>query len=317
MTMIAWPAWGTTAWLAVTDPAALHAAQRLARGALARSERAADRSNPRAELHRVGRSAGRPVRVSRRLASMVNACLNAARLSNGLVDPTIGNILVLTSQPGGSQKPVPRDVSWLPVCTGALPPTTRPALGWPSIDLNNRYVTVPPGVLLDLNAIAKAATAQHGAELISHRLGVGVLLGLGADIATEGPAPAGGWPLAGPLGPLAAGTGQASVHRQVIDPRTGAPARRVWNSVTVRRCGPENGVVTAKTLAIAAAVVGSSAPLWLDDWGVRPDSRVLVNARTEEGGRDKSADCPQGGCGQSAEGTVGGGRRGPPPPTVV
>jgi thiamine biosynthesis lipoprotein len=280
MTMLSWPAWGTTACLSVTDPTALHAAQRLAHGVLARSERSADRSNPRAELHRLTRSAGRPIRVSHRLAAMVGACLDAARASDGLVDPTIGNAVVLAARPDRPQLPTPRNTSWLPVCTGAVPPTTHPAIGWPSIDLDDRYVTVPPGVLLDLTAIAKAVTAQHGAELISRQLGIGVMLGLGEDIATAGPAPAGGWPLSGPLGPLPAGAGQAHVHRQVFDPRTGAPAGRVWASVTVRRCGLPGSVVEAKTLAVSAAVVAAAAPLWLDERGVEPSSYALVPAST-------------------------------------
>ena len=292
MTTITWPAWGTTAGLSVTEPGALHAAQRLARAVIAHAEKAADSRNPHAELHRLDRGAGRPVRVSRHLAALVAASLDAARRTGGLVDPTVGNAVVLAETVPASRSDVrpqlSRNTFWAPICGGAVPAIrrpvmSRPAVGWQVVDLDGRDVTVPAYVLLDLSAAGKAATVQHAAEVIAHRLGVGVLVSLGGDLAVAGPAPAGGWHLpgaAGALGPLASGVGLATVRRPVIDPRTGLPTARVWASATVR-CGPdEGGLMTAKALAVAALVIGPAAPLWLDERGVRRDARLLAPAAT-------------------------------------
>lgn len=281
MTMLSWPAWGTTAHLSVAE-AALPAARRLAHTVLARSERSADRRNPRAELHRLDRSAGQPIRVSRRLAAMIAAALDAARASGGLVDPTVGNAVVLAGTAASGPAASPCRTSLMPVCSGAVPPATRPTPGWQSVDLDGRYVTAPRGVLLDVTAVAKAITVQHCADLISNRLGVGALVGLGGDIATSGPAPENGWPvpgrLPGRLGPLGSGAGLACVERPVIDPRTGRVAPRVWSAVIVRRSRAEGGVVAAKTLAVAAAVIGPAAALYLDDHLVPGTARLLTPA---------------------------------------
>lgn len=278
MTMLSWPAWGTTAGLSVTDPSALHAAQRLIRDVLVRMEKAADLRNPRAEIHAVVRAAGRQVRVGRPLAAMIGTALDAARSSAGLVDPTVGNAVLLAESGAADGRALGGRRSWLPVCTEAVPPMPRPAIGWQSVDVEGRHVTAPPGVLLDLTAVGKAITVQHCAELVSRRLGVGALFGLGGDVATAGPAPAHGWQIPGLLGSLGSGDSQACVTRQVIDPRSGRIGPRVWASVSVRCGSAEGGVVAAKTLALAAAVIGPAAPLWLDDYGIPRSARQLVPA---------------------------------------
>ncbi len=139
-------------------------------------------------------------------------------------------------------------------------------------------------MLLDLSAIGRAATVQHCARLIHRRLGVGVLLGLGGDVATAGRAPAAGWPPQGGLEPVLAGDGVATVTGRVVDPRTGGLAPRPWPTIAVRRSAAEGGIVAAKTLAMAAAVVGPAAALWLDDHGVGPADRLLLAPDTRSAG---------------------------------
>src|SRR6185312_10851142 len=68
-----------------------------------------------------------------------------------------------------------------------------PSAGWRDVKLRGRLLTVPAGVVLDLGATAKAFAADRCAALVAAGLGVGVLVSLGGDIATAGPAPDGGW----------------------------------------------------------------------------------------------------------------------------
>jgi thiamine biosynthesis lipoprotein len=140
-------------------------------------------------------------------------------------------------------------------------------------------------VRLDLGATAKALTADRCARLVRERLGTGVLVELGGDLATAGEAPAGGWTIHvrdRPTDPPAtvrvtAGTAMATsstasrswrrggrLLHHVLDPRTGMPSSRVWRSVTVcaDRC------VVANTHSTAALVRGTDAPPALRRAGV-------------------------------------------------
>ena len=81
------------------------------------------------------------------------------------------------------------------------------------VTLNGRIVTVPTGVVLDLGATAKAIAADRCAERVHRATGSGVLINLGGDIATAGPAPDGGW--------------QVLVQDDADDPASRSRCRRV------------------------------------------------------------------------------------------
>jgi len=140
-------------------------------------------------------------------------------------------------------------------------------------------------VLLDLGATAKAYTADRCAQLVAERCGAGVLVSLGGDIATAGPAPDGGWrvlvqdqpgdphvTVGLPAGAALATSSTVSRQRRqggrwlhhILDPRTCLPARPVWRTVSVAayRC------VDANTLSTAAVVRGDDALTWLRGLGV-------------------------------------------------
>jgi thiamine biosynthesis lipoprotein len=144
---------------------------------------------------------------------------------------------------------------------------------WRSVRLDGRDLTVPSGVLLDLGATAKAVAADRTAALVASRLDVGVLVALGGDIATAGPAPSRGWRVLvrdRPGDPqctveLPAGAALATsstVSRtwgerlhHILDPRTGRPATRVWRTVSVAA----HSCLDANTLSTAAIVRGHGA----------------------------------------------------------
>ena len=144
------------------------------------------------------------------------------------------------------------------------------------MELHQDRAGLPAGVELDLGATAKAFTADRCAGLVARRLGTGVLVALGGDIATAGRGPAGGWRLLvqdGPDEPAAtiaveSGTGVATSStlsrrwvrdgrqmHHVIDPVTALPADPVFRTVTV--AAPS--CLRANTLSTAAVVRGDSA----------------------------------------------------------
>jgi thiamine biosynthesis lipoprotein len=259
-----WPVWGTVARIVVTDPDVVQKAAAIVRAELAAVDAACSRFRADSELGAVCRS-GRTGTVSPLLAELVGAALDAARQTDGDVDPTVGAALCGLGYD--------RDFAAL---TGRrVAPAIRvfPAPDWRAVRLRDRALTVPPGVLLDLGATAKAVAADRAAALVASRLDVGVLVALGGDIATAGPAPDGGWRVLVQDRPgdphctvrLPAGAALAtsstvgrtwgSFHH-ILDPRTALPAPRVWRTVSVAAYS----CLRANTLSTAAIVRGHRAP---------------------------------------------------------
>lgn len=271
-----WRVWSTSASVVVTEPDALAAARDLVEAELGAVEVACSRFRPDTELARAQRS-GRPVTVSPLLAELVGAALEAARRSDGDVDPTLGADLARLGYD--------RDIADVQPDGPPVPVSVRRATSWRDVSLAGRTLTVPPGVQLDLGATAKALAADRCARVAHERLGTGVLVELGGDIATAGAGPAGGWTISvqdRPSDPsttvrVTAGTALATsstanrswrrggrLLHHVLDPRTGMPSARVWRSVTVAadRC------VIANTHSTAALVRGADALTALGSAGV-------------------------------------------------
>ncbi|MEV6493867.1 FAD:protein FMN transferase, partial [Actinoplanes sp. NPDC051633] len=199
-----WPVWGTTARIVLTDPARVPAATEIVRHELAAIDAACSRFRPDSELSRACRAGGRPVTVSPLLAELVGAALEAARRTGGDVDPTVGAILAglgydrdfaeitgRTTAPAVRVFPAP---DWRAVRLRRLDPEVVAERAIRGGDAPLGYhceLTVPDGVLLDLGATAKAVAADRAAARVAEQLGVGVLVALGGDIATAGPAPRG------------------------------------------------------------------------------------------------------------------------------
>lgn len=160
-----WALWSTTVRVVTADPHALPSARRLVDAELAHVELAAGPQRLDSELARL--RSGRRVRVSATLAAILGAALRAAEETDGLLDPTTGRTLRTV----GSDEP------------------------WRSIELDEaaQTVLVPPGVLLDVDPIARAWAADRCAAVVADVVDVGVLVSLGGDIATAGPAGSGAW----------------------------------------------------------------------------------------------------------------------------
>jgi thiamine biosynthesis lipoprotein len=264
--------WSTTASVVVTDPAALPTAVDVVRAGLDRVDEACSRFRPDSEL--AGLAPGTH-RLSPLLADLVGTALDAAEASGGLVDPTVGSAVRGLGYD--------RSIELLPT-DGAPVSLVQHVPGWRRVHLYGDKLELPRGVDLDLGATAKARAADLTAREAAAVTGAGVLVEVGGDVATSGPAPADGWQVLvqdtpdDPAGrfTLAAGWAVATsstVRRawrrggvrlhHIVDPRTAAPAAPVWRSATV--AAPT--CAEANTASTAAVVLGHDARAWLADRG--------------------------------------------------
>ncbi len=289
---------GTTAVLLVTEAGALSQARALADAELAAVDLACSRFRPDSELTAVNAAGGAAVTVTEMFADLLAAALRAARLTDGDVDPTCGQALAGL----GYDRDFAQVRAGGPASLGTV---FGPVPGWRRVEFDQQVlrVRVPTGTQLDLGATAKAWASDHCAELIAGRLGCGVLVSLGGDLAVAGPVPDDGWRVrvtddhaAGPEAPgqtvtitdggLATSSttvrtwtaGDRQVHH-IIDPATGEPARSCWRTVSVAA----GTCFDANTASTAAIIRGEAAAAWLDDAGlparlVRPDGTVVTTA---------------------------------------
>lgn len=278
----AFPALGTTATVCVMDEVCLGDAVTLLRAELDRLDAACSRFRDDSELARLNRAPGVPHPVSDLLYAALEVALDAARATDGILDPTIGAALVATGYDRSFARIPPEGPQVGRVAFAGAP-------GWRSVRLDpaGRTVCARPGIQLDLGATAKAFGADRAAAAIHEATGTATLVSLGGDIAVGG-APHGGWqvliaddhraPLDGP-GPviaLASGglaTSSTAVRNwmrgdtrfhHLIDPRTGTSAESAWRTVSVaaRTC------VSANTASSTALILDASAPAWLAERGL-------------------------------------------------
>jgi thiamine biosynthesis lipoprotein len=280
-----WRALGVHVRLAVTDPAALDTAQALLSHDLAALDAACSRFRPDSELRRLDDAGGRPTRVSPLLAEAIGVALEAARRTDGDVDPTVGGAL--------AELGYDLSLEQLPADGPRVRVVPQATAGWHRVELDRerRLVTVPRGVRLDLGATAKAWAADRSAQRIHQRLGTGALVALGGDLSALGPTPPGGWLVrvqdrTGPVEDDAPGpthlvglhggglaTSSTSSRRwrrggdvlhHVLDPRSGLPARTPWRTVTVAAAS----CLLANTASTAAVIRAERATGWLSRLGL-------------------------------------------------
>jgi thiamine biosynthesis lipoprotein len=214
--------------------------------------------------------------------------VRAASLTDGAVDPTLGEAIVLAGYTRDFvelEPPPPSGVRSRDGASRAAPP--RRASSWQLIELSPDppAVRIPAGARLDLGATAKALAADRAAAAAHAATGAGVLVSFGGDIATAGVAPDGGWGIhvtddhrAGPDAPghtitiTSGGLATSSVTARrwlhdgrvmhhILDPATGQPVEPVWRTASVAA----SSCVDANTASTAALVKGRSALGWLSE----------------------------------------------------
>ncbi|MDA8368033.1 MAG: FAD:protein FMN transferase [Actinomycetota bacterium] len=297
---------GTTVELLCTDPGALVVAADMLRDELERVDRVASRFRDDSELAWVNRASGTAVTVSAELGELIAGALRGAQLSGGLLDPTVGRAVVdlgydidfARLRRGDRDDRGDRGTGGAREAGPGTNSHPGEAPGWVSVAFDQRASTlrVPEGVLLDLDSTAKSATVDRAAARIASRVGCGVLVCIGGDLAAAGPPPAGGWSVGvddvsgsddSPAvvsvssgGLATSGTVARSwVHdgrvvHHLIDPRTGEPAESPWRTVSVAAAS----CVDANIAATGALILGAPAPQWLAGAGL--DARLV----SHEGG---------------------------------
>ncbi|MBA2956146.1 FAD:protein FMN transferase [Nocardioides sp. MAH-18] len=275
MTTRTWSDWSCTVRAVVAGgPAVADGAAGIVRDLMADVDRAVSRFRADSELEHVNDVAPRLVPVRPLTLTLVAVALDAARHTDGAVDPTVGHHLVrwgydadIDSVGGGDVLPAGARADWQRVV----------------VDLDLGRVGVPRGLRLDLGATAKAWTADTAARRIAARYRCPALVEIGGDVAAAGTPdePWSVWVAETAGGPgeivgLAHGglaTSSTTVRRwrtaagaahHVIDPRTGAPARGAIRTATV--WAPS--CVEANTLSTAALVWGASTAARFEPAGV-------------------------------------------------
>ena len=273
------PALGSRATVATTDPYQLSQARGVVEEVVASFDLACSRFREDSELSAVNRAAGRSVPVGSLFLECCTAALRGAQLTDGDVDPTVGEALIALGYD--------RDFADLDEDTAARrPPAIASVAGWRTlrIDREAKTVQVPRGVQLDFGATAKALAADRAAEAIHQRVGCGALVSLGGDIALAGPPPNGGWPVRvtddhrsdesapGQWITLRSGglaTSSTAVRRwatsegprhHLVDPATGRNVDPVWRTVSVAAWS----CLDANIASTAAMVRCHAAPAWLE-----------------------------------------------------
>ena len=201
-----WTVWQLEATVTVTDPGMLAAAEGIVRGVVAAVDLACSRFRNDSELMRLQPRMARGVTVSPMFRLLLNRALDAAEMTNGDVDPTLGADLAalghgpgMVGGPGAPGDPALqeyRGIRSMPVLPLPAPPETpTPRVpGWSRLRLDTQgldsgLLTVPADLRLDLGASAKAVAADLAAAAVHRELGCGVLVGLGGDLASAGPGP--------------------------------------------------------------------------------------------------------------------------------
>jgi thiamine biosynthesis lipoprotein ApbE len=268
---------GTNISVTVTDPVMLDPARRAVTEVVDQIDLACSRFTADSELSRLNRRAGRATLVTPLLFRVIDEALEAARITDGAVDPTLGASMealgydadfeVVRRRPAGAAQPY----------------VTSPGR-WQEVRLDPPdCVMLPAGVDLDLGATAKGLAADLAAEKASTAILGGVLVSIGGDMAMAGRPPTGGWRVhitddsnqasregdeMFTLRSGAVASSSTTVRRwvrggrhmhHILDPRTGLPATGEYVLVTV--AGPR--CVLANTATTAAIVRGRGIVPWL------------------------------------------------------
>jgi FAD:protein FMN transferase len=228
----------------LADTGAFERAARSVELVFAVEERRFSRFRADSELAGVNARAGRRTRVSPPFAEVLRLALTAARTTGGRFDPTV--------LPALRALGYDRDFDEVLAGARAALSPVEPCGRWDLIELDATSVWFPAGVEIDLGGIAKGWTADRAAERAVAEGLPWAIVNAGGDLRLAGDPPPDGVEIAvedpewfdGELARVRLDHGAlatSSITRRawgpglhhVIDPRTGAPARREVLQATV------------------------------------------------------------------------------------
>lgn len=274
-----WEVFTSKAVLVVNEPSQLTAAKRAVQTIVDGVDLACSRFRDDSELARVNTAAGARVAVSPLFVDICERALTAAQLSGGDLDPTIGSSLRACGY----------DRDFASIRAGGSVRFVR-AAGFRCVRLrkDESSVQIPAGVELDFGASAKAYACDLAAAAARDLAPAGLLISIGGDIATAGPAPDGGWnvlvtddhsadvdargqTVAIFSGGLATSSttrrrwrrGHSEIHH-ILNPATGAPARSPWRTVSVVAAS----CLEANIASTTAIIRENAALAWLQSTGL-------------------------------------------------
>ena len=221
------------------------------------------------ELSRLNASAGRPVSVAGGTFALVEAAVQAWRLTGGRFDPTVLPALAAAGYDRSFERVEP-DCPAVPVASPGVPGCAGIVL-----QRDTGLVFLPAGVSLDLGGIAKGHAADRAVVALLARGAVGALANLGGDVRMAGAAPDGeNWTVGiddphdpgrdlGVLTLVAGAVATSSRTRRrwvrsgrvlhhLIDPATGAPAEAGVDAAVI----VAGHALWAEVLAKAALIAG-------------------------------------------------------------
>ena len=283
-----WQDWSCTVRVVTADRAVDGAAE-IVRDLMADVERAVSRFRPDSELEGVNDVAPRIVPVGRLTLDLVETAVDAARRTDGAVDPTVGQHLAAWGYDD--------DIAAVREHGAGVPRRARRA-DWRRVvvDRDLGRVGVARGLRLDLGATAKAWTADEAARRVAARYRRPALVEIGGDVAVAGDVDE---PWLVRVAEVADGPGElvglthgglatsssaarrwrtaAGPAHHVIDPGTGSPTDGGVRSATVwaPTCVEANTYSTAalvwgRSAAARLGLAGVAARLVGDDGVVRP-----------------------------------------------
>jgi thiamine biosynthesis lipoprotein len=249
-----------------------------------RGERRFSRFRSGSELTRVNTHAGRPARVSEDFEDLVAFALRAARRTSGRFDPTVLGAVLAAGYD--------RDFDEVLAAARAALHPVHPCGRWNEIVLEERRITLPIGVGLDLGGVAKGWTVDRAADTAVAEGLSWAIVNAGGDLRLAGSPPAEGLEVGiedpdsseGEISRLALTGGAlatSSVRRRawapglhhLIDPTTGSPARTgiVQATVWAPTCAE------AEVLAKDALLRGERALEEIPGVLVTADERIVTN----------------------------------------
>jgi FAD:protein FMN transferase len=252
-------------------------ARRIAESEAERIERAFSRYRTGNIVHRINHARGRPVEVDEETAHLLDYAATCHGMSDGLFDITSG-VLRRVWRFDGSDR-VPDEAAVRDVLRH---------VGWHRVRWENRTLTMPEGMEIDLGGIGKEYAVDRSAALIAAALPDAFLVNYGGDLFASAPRRGGRPWVVGlddpdrtgeaalyridlPRGGLAT-SGDARrfvMHRgrrlgHILDPRTGWPIENAPRSVTV----VASTCLEAGTLSTLAYLQGPRAAAYLEEQGV-------------------------------------------------